>query len=221
MSEIGNNSVGLGRAFPCNSCLKLLGGFPWSLSLSWANNKRIHITNFVVGYVKEMQTTKLLADSLGKYCLTLILQTCSRAKSTQNSWTVAVSGISLKYMNFYRQKTQWIHGIITPKYVGEKNLYDSMKIIKNKGSWEAIRPHFTMVQIKAGAHSLGRAEGTCRSGLPWGGQGSPITRTEGAVDVPLLAPPRGEPPDKAGEVLLHKLLTVFCTTTTKSVLTHF
>lgn len=107
------------------------------------------------------------------------------------------------------------------KIPSRNNLYDSMKIIKNKWCWEDIRPHFTMVQISARAPSLVGTEGMCRSGLPWGVQGSHITCTEGAVHVPLLALPRGQPPDKTGVVLLHQLLTAFCATATKSVLTHF
>jgi len=41
------------------------------------------------------------------------------------------------------------------------------------------------------------------------------------MDIPLLALPHREPPDKTGVVLLNQLLTAFCDTATKSVLTHF
>lgn len=76
--------------------------------------------------------------------------------------------------------------------------------------------------INGRAHSLVR-EGGGRPDLasPRGLQGSPITCTEAAVDVPLLALLDGEPPDKTRVVLLHQLLTAFCATTTKSALTHF
>lgn len=78
------------------------------------------------------------------------------------------------------------------------------------------------MRINGRAHSLVRKGGVCADlASPGGLQGSPIACTEAAVDVPLLALPHGEPPDKAGVVLLHQLLTAFCAITTKSVLTHF
>lgn len=70
MSEIGNNSVGLGKALICNSYLKLSGGFLWSLSFPSPNDEIIQVTNFVVGHVMEMQNA-LFASSLVKSCLIL------------------------------------------------------------------------------------------------------------------------------------------------------
>lgn len=56
---------------------------------------------------------------------------------------------------------------------------------------------------------------------PRGLKGSLTACTEAAVNGPHLVLPHGEPPDKTLVVLLHQLLTAFCVTTTKSVLTHF
>lgn len=74
MSETGNNYVGLCWAFLCNNYLKLSAGFPWSLSLPLPNDKRIHVTNFAVGYAMEMHNATSLSGSLVKSWLMLILQ---------------------------------------------------------------------------------------------------------------------------------------------------
>lgn len=70
MSEIGNNSGGLGKAFICNNYIKLSGGFLWSLSFPSPNDEIIQVTNFAVGHVMEMQNA-LFANSLVKSCLIL------------------------------------------------------------------------------------------------------------------------------------------------------
>lgn len=72
------------------------------------------------------------------------------------------------------------------KICSRNNLYDSMKIIKNKGSWEAIRPHFTMVQISARAHSLVRYRGDMQIWPPLRSAGKPDHTHRRAVDVPAL-----------------------------------